>query len=143
MRRFHSWLIVVSLVASGGALAAATATTPADLQNVMQRAGKAQQALAKAIRSTDYAGAQTQTKEMKAALVDAHGFWKATKKADAIKFSTEAQAKVDALDKALAAKNATAITVAQRDVAVACGACHKVYRGVDENNKFIIKPGTI
>jgi cytochrome c556 len=135
--------MVVSLLGGGSALLAATAKTPVDLQKDMQHAGMAQQALTKAIRSTDYAGAQKQTKEMKEALVDAHGFWVSKKKADAVKFSLDTQAKLDALDKALSAKDATAISTAQRDVAVACGTCHKTYRATDDNNKFIIKPGTI
>lgn len=143
MRRLYSLLIVVSLICGGSALVAAVAKTPADLQKDMQRAGMAQQALAKSVRSTDYADAQKQAQEMKAALVDAHPFWTSKKKVDAVKFSTDTQAKLDALQKALTSKDATAINTAQRDVAVACGACHKVYRGVDENNKFIIKPGTI
>lgn len=143
MRRIYSLLVAVSLVCSGSALMAATAKTPTDLQKDMQRAGMAQQALAKAIRTTDYTDAQKQAQEMKAALEDAHGFWTSKKKADAVKFSTDAQAKLVELAKALTAKDATKISASQRDVAVACGACHKVYRGVDENNKFIIKPGTI
>ena len=143
MRRIYSLLLVVSLAGSGSALIAATAKTPADLQKDMRRAGMAQQALAKSIRSTDYTDAQKQAQDMKEALVDAHGFWTSKKKADAVKFSVETQAKLDALQKALTSKDATAINTAQRDVAVACGACHKVYRGTDENNKFIIKPGTL
>ena len=143
MRRIYSLLLVVSLAGSGSALIAATAKTPADLQKDMQRAGMAQQALAKSIRSTDYTDAQKQTQELKEALADAHGFWTSKKKADAVKFSADTQAKLDTLQKALTSKDATAINTAQRDVAVACGACHKVYRATDENNKFIIKPGTI
>lgn len=143
MRRFYSWLMVVSLLCGGTALFAASAKTPDELQKDMQRAGTAQQALAKALRANDFSGAQMQAKEMKEAIVDAHAFWTSKKKADAVKFSTDTQAKLDALTKALAAKDAAASTAAQRDVAVACGSCHKVYRATDENNKFIIKPGTI
>jgi hypothetical protein len=143
MRRILSFLIAVSLVSGGAALFAATVKTPDDLQKTMQHAGMAQQALAKAVRATDYTTASQQVKEMKTALADAHTFWTAKKKADAVKFSLDAQAKLEALDKAVASKNAAGITAAQREVAVACGACHKVYRGVDDNNKFIIKPGTI
>lgn len=143
MRRFYSLLMAVSLLCGGTALLAASAKTPDELQKDMQRAGTAQQALAKAIRANDFADAQKQAKDMKDAIVDAHGFWASKKKADAVKFSTETQAKLDALEKALAAKDAAGAGTAQRDVAVACGSCHKVYRATDDNNKFIIKPGTI
>jgi cytochrome c556 len=34
-------------------------------------------------------------------------------------------------------------TAAYRDAMTTCNSCHKVYRGVDANNQFVIKPGTI
>ena len=36
-----------------------------------------------------------------------------------------------------------AITAAYRAVGASCNTCHKVYRATDENNQFIIKPGTV
>jgi cytochrome c556 len=36
-----------------------------------------------------------------------------------------------------------AVLAAQKTVGGTCGACHKTYRAQDENQKYIIKPGSI
>jgi cytochrome c553 len=41
------------------------------------------------------------------------------------------------------ARSQAKATAAYRDAATSCNSCHKVYRGVDANNQFIIKPGTV
>ena len=59
--------------------------------------------------------------------------------------NSEARAKIAALDKALSAPtpDATAITAAFREVGASCGGCHRLYRVADENNNFILKPGSL
>jgi cytochrome c556 len=49
------------------------------------------------------------------------------------------------LDKALAEKapDQAKAAAAYKDAAVGCNSCHKVYRGVDANSQFVIKPGTV
>jgi cytochrome c556 len=67
------------------------------------------------------------------------------KRADGTQFTKDTVAKIDDLNKLLTAKtpDQAAITAAYRAVGASCNSCHKVYRGVDENNQFIIKPGTV
>jgi cytochrome c556 len=53
--------------------------------------------------------------------------------------------KLDALDKALSDKapDNAKVTAAYKEATGSCTSCHRVYRGTDANNQFIIKPGTI
>ncbi len=54
-------------------------------------------------------------------------------------------AKLDALDKILSDKapDNAKVSAAYKEAAASCTGCHRVYRGTDANNQFIIKPGTI
>ena len=81
---------------------------------------------------------------VKQALTDASTFWVHHKKEDAQKFSTDAIAKLEALDKVLAADtvDAQAALTASRDVAVGCRSCHQAYR-VQSDGVYSLKPGSI
>jgi cytochrome c556 len=67
------------------------------------------------------------------------------KREDATKFTQDTLTKIDSLKKLLDAKtpDQTAITAGYREVGTACATCHRVYRTTDDNNNFIIKPGTV
>jgi cytochrome c556 len=126
MRSFFSYVLMCALV--GGAMVTAEkAKTAEDLQKSMKKIGPAQQAVNKAIQAMAYADANLKKKD------------------DATKFTQETVAKIDALDKLLDGKSPdqTAITTAYREVGASCASCHRVYRSTDENNQFIIKPGTV
>ena len=84
-------------------------------------------------------------RSMKTTLTDAENFWVVNKKTDAQQFSKDVIAKLDALDKALTEKtpDQAKATAAYKEATAACNSCHKVYRGVDANSQFIIKPGSI
>jgi cytochrome c556 len=125
------------------AVSADKAKTAEDLQKSMKTLGPAQTATNKAIQAMAYADAKKQVAVMKSEISDAANFWVIKKKDDAVKFSQETIAKLDALDKALDRKDQTAITSAYRDAGAACSSCHRVYRSTDENNQFIIKPGSV
>lgn len=143
MRRFLT--ITLAFAVAGTALMAEKAKTAEDLDKAMKKVGTTQQAVNKAIQAMAYADAKKQVEIVKTTLSDAENFWKLNKKDDAVKFSQETLAKIDALDKVLAEKapDATKVTAAYKEAAGSCAGCHRVYRGTDANNQFVIKPGTI
>jgi cytochrome c556 len=143
MRRFLTYVLAGTLV--GAVVSAEKAKTAEDLQRAMKKIGPTQQAVNKSIQAMAYPDAKKQLATMKADVVDAENFWVVKKKDDAVKLSHDTVAKIDALDKLLDAKPAdqAAITTAYREVGAACASCHRIYRSTDENNQFIIKPGTV
>ena len=144
MRRFVTYLLTFA-VAGSAVVLAEKAKTAEDLDKAMKKVGTTQQTVNKMIQTMQYADAKKNVEIMKATLVDAENFWVLNKKADAQGFSKEVIAKLDALDKMLTDKapDQAKATTAYREAAASCNACHKLYRGVDANNQFIIKPGTI
>ena len=143
MRRFLTYAL--TLAVAGTVVVAERAKTAEDLDKAMKKVGTTQQAINKAIQSTAYADAKKQVEIVKTTLTDAENFWKLNKKDDAVKFSQDTLAKVDALDKALSEKtpDSAKVSAAYKEAAGSCTGCHRVYRGTDANNQFIIKPGTI
>jgi cytochrome c556 len=143
MRRFLMFTLMV--VFAGTALMAEKAKTADDMDKAMKKIGTTQQTVNKMIQSMQFADAKKNVEIIKATLTDAENFWVVNKKTDAQQFSKDVIAKIDALDKLLADKavDQAKATAAYREAAAACNSCHKVYRGVDANNQFIIKPGTI
>jgi len=144
MRRFLSFVLTFA-IAGTALIAAEKAKTADDMDKAMKKVGTTQQTLNKAIQAMAYADAKKQVEILKTTLTDAENFWVLNKKADAQQFSKDVLAKLDVLDKALAEKapDQAKATAAYREASTACNSCHKVYRGVDANNQFVIKPGTI
>lgn len=144
MRRFLTYVLAVSLMGSA-AVMAQKATTAEDLAKSMKKIGPAQLAMNKSIQAMNYADAKKQLATIKTELVGAQNFWVVMKRTDATQFTKDTVAKVDELDKLLEAKtpDQAAVTAAFRQMGASCNTCHKVYRGVDDNNQFIIKPGTV
>ena len=144
MRRFATYVLTLAIVGSAAVLAQ-KATTPADLDKAMKKVAPAQGAVNKAIQAMAYADAKAQLAIEKQALLDAENFWVVNKKDDAVKLSKDALAKIDALDKALSAPapDNAAVTAAFKEVGGTCAACHKMYRVQDENQQYILKPGTV
>jgi cytochrome c556 len=144
MRRFVTYVLAFAM-AGGVAVMAEKAKTAEDLDKAMKRIGPAQQAVNKAIQAMAYVDAKKQLDVVKTTLKDAETFWVTKKKADGTKFTDETVMKIDTLEKLLDAKapDQAAITTAYREVGTACASCHRVYRATDENNNFILKPGSI
>ena len=144
MRRLLTFVLTFAL-AGTALLSAEKAKTPQDMDAAMKKVGKTQQDLNKAINAMAYADAKKQVEIMKTTLTDAENFWVVNKKADAQQFSKDVIAKLDALDKTLAEKapDQAKATAAYKEATAACNSCHKVYRGVNADNQFIIKPGSI
>ena len=145
MRRFVIYVSMLALIATVGLRAADKVETPEELDKTMKRIGPAQLAVNKAIQAMNYAEAKKQLDSIEGELKDAQNFWVVKKRADATKFTQETLTKIDNLKKLLEAKPAdpTAITTTYREVGTACATCHRVYRTTDDNNNFIIKPGTV
>ena len=143
MRRFVTFVLTLAL--AGTALMAEKAKTAEDMDKAMKKVGTTQQAVNKAIQAMAYADARKQVEIVRTTLTDAENFWVVNKKADAQQFSKEVLGKLDALDKALAEKapDQAKVTAAYKEATASCTSCHRVYRGTDANNQFIIKPGTI
>jgi len=144
MRRFVTYVLTLAMLGSV-AVMAEKAKTADDLVKAMKKIGPAQQAANKAIQSMAYADAKKPLATMKSELTDAENFWVVKKRDDATKFTKDAVAKIDTLEKLLDAKtpDPMAISTAYRAVGASCNTCHKAYRATDENNQFIIKPGTV
>jgi cytochrome c556 len=143
MQRVLTFALMIAL--AGTAVMAEKAKTAEDMDKAMKKIGTTQQTVIKQIQSMQFADAKKNVEIIKATLGDAENFWVVNKKADAQQFSKDVIAKVDALDKLLADKapDQAKATAAYREAAGACNSCHKVYRGVDANSQFIIKPGSI
>ena len=144
MRRFVTYLLTFA-VAGSVVVLAEKAKTAEDLDKAMKKVGTTQQTINKAIQAMAYADAKKQAEIVKTTLTDAENFWKLNKKDDAIKFSQDTLAKIDALEKALSEKapDNAKVSAAYKEAAATCTGCHRVYRGTDANNQFIIKPGSI
>ena len=145
MRRFIAYMSMLALVATVGLRAADKVQTPEELDKTMKKIGPAQQAVNKALQAMNYPEAKKQLDLIETELKDAQTFWVIKKREDATKFTQETLTKIDSLKKLLDAKpaDAMAITTSYREVGVACATCHRVYRTTDDNNNFIIKPGTV
>jgi cytochrome c556 len=143
MRRFTTYVLAVLMAASVALAASQKASTPEDLDKAMKRIQPANGALNKAIKTMAWADAKKQVAIVEEALVDAHNFWVVKKKDDAIKMSSDAQAKLKALKTLLdrPSPDSATVTAAAREFASSCLGCHKAYREQDANQQFVLKPG--
>jgi len=118
--------------------------TPDQLDAAMKRVAAGFGGANKAIMSMSYADARTQLAATKAAIVDAENLWVVNKKTDAVMFSKNVQAAIDATDKLLAAPavDQMAAAASMKQLQAACGSCHMVYRVRDEAMNWVTKPGT-
>ena len=145
MRRFLSFAAAVAVFST--AVVFAQKPDPAMLDAAMKKVAANNGAIGKAAKSGDFAAAKTSATAVKAALQEAHAFWVAAKKDDAIKMSEDAIAKVTAVETALNAPTPStdAVFAAIKEVGGTCGACHKQYRDSDGGTPptYTLKPGTI
>jgi cytochrome c556 len=142
----HVVMFAAALAVAGSVAGAAQkATNPAELEAAMKRISASQAATAKAIKSGAFADARTSAGATKAALMDAENFWAMNKKADAVKLSQDALARVTALETALSAADVTAESAlaAFKQIGGACTACHMEYRVQNEDKTYSLRPGAI
>jgi cytochrome c556 len=145
MWRPFTYALILSLVSGVAVRAAGKVQTVEELDRAMKRIGPAQQAVSKAIQAMAYADAKKQLDVIEAELKDAQNFWVVKRREDATKFTAATLVKIESLRKLIDATtpDQMAVTSAYREVGVACAACHRVYRTTDDDNKFILKPGTV
>jgi cytochrome c556 len=143
MTRCVTYAAAVLVALSTSVAIAQKVTTVEELDKTMKRVGPAQQGLNKAIQSMAYADARKNIPVIRQALLDAENFWVTKKKADAIKSTKEAVARLDALDKVLASSpDAGTATAAFKELGGACRSCHMTYRE-QVGDDFRLKPGTV
>jgi cytochrome c556 len=120
-------------------------TTPEQLDKVMKAVQQANQPVGKAIASGAYADARKGLAAVKENVVTSRTFWIEHKKDDAVKMNEEAVAKIEALEKLLAAEpvDQAAAQAAMKEVGGSCRACHQKYRATDAENNYILKPGSL
>ncbi len=141
-----SGLIVMAVVLLGVTSAhAQKAPTAEDLNRLMKRAGAAQLAIPKLLTDSKFADAKAQVATLQQVITQAQAFWSARKKDDAVQMGQGVLAKLDGFSKTLSASpvNTQGAMAASRDLATTCNGCHKVYRATNEDNEFILKPGTV
>jgi cytochrome c556 len=145
MRRYL-WVVTVLMLGwSGSVMFAQKVSTPEGLDKVMKGAGRATAALGKAIAAGQYADVKTQLPLLRQAVRDSQNFWAEKHKDDGVKFANDVLAKIDVLEKAVAADapDKAMVSSAYGAMSGACLNCHRVYRATDEENNFVIKPGTL
>ena len=145
--QFKSSVAALMVVFAGSFLVAQTkVTTPDDLDKTMKKVGPALQAANKALASGAIPEATKQIATMKQAIIDSREFWVVHKKDDAIEANKTVVAKIEAVEKLLAAPSpdAQAVQAAlKQEVGAACRTCHEKYRVRDAENNWVLKPGTI
>jgi len=143
MRRFVMSAAAVAIACAGVVIAQKVSTTD-DLDKVMKRAGAFRQ-VDKAIQSNNAGDAKAQLAIVRQAVLDSQSFWIEHKKEDAVKLNKESIAKLDELEKTLSAQpfDIAAATAKFKETGGSCRACHQQYRAEDENNNYILKPGSV
>ena len=144
---FKSSVAALMVVWAGTLLVAQTkVTTPEELDKTMKKVGPALQATNKALASGALPEASKQLATIKQAIIDSREFWVTHKKDDAIEANKTAVAKIEAVEKMLAAPapDAQAVQAAlKQEVGAACRTCHEKYRVRDAENNWVLKPGSI
>ena len=148
MQRFLAWIpsvvIVVALTAVIGAQA--KLTTAEDYAKVMKANGQAVGAMNKAIGSRAFADARTQVATLRLNYMALQQFWADKKKDEALAIVKDGLARLDTLDKTLAAPTVdpmAAQAAAKEFGGNTCGACHKLYREGDAQTGFRFKAGVL
>ena len=143
---FRSSVAALLVVLTGSIVLAQKVTTPEDLDKAMKKVGPALQATNKALASNAIPEASKQLAIVKQAIIDSRDFWVTHKKDDAIAANKETVAKIEAVEKLLAAPtpDAQAVQAAlKQEVGAACRQCHEKYRVRDAENNWTLKPGSI
>ncbi len=149
MQRLFVWVTSLMIVALGVVVGAQTkpVTTPEEHAAVMKSNGSAAGPMFKAIGSGAFADARTQVATLRENFMALQGFWASKKKDDAVAIVKDGLAKLDALDKMLAAPapdQMAAQAAAKEFQGATCGACHKLYRDGDgKTTPYTFKPGVL
>ena len=143
---FRSSVAALLVVWAGAMVLAQKTVTPEDLDKAMKKVQQANMAANKAVGSGNFAEAAKQLAIVKQTITDSREFWTLHKKDDAIEANKETVAKIEAVEKLLAAPapDAQAVQAAfKQQIGPACRQCHEKYRVRDAENNWILKPGSI
>jgi cytochrome c556 len=144
---FKSSIAALMVVCAGVfVVAQSKVTTPEELDKTMKALQQAQMAANKAITAGSFAEATKQLATVKKALDDSREFWVTHKKDDAIAANKETVAKLEEVQKLLAAPapdGAAVMAAMKQQVGPACRQCHEKYRVRDAENNWVLKPGSI
>ena len=143
--RFRLYVAGGLVVLAGSILVAQKVTTPEQLDKAMKKVQPAMQAAQKALKSQQYADIKDQLATIRQVMVDSREFWVIHKKEDALKANQDVMTKLDAVDKLLSATpvDGQAVVAGMKEMGAACLSCHKVYRERDQDNNYILKPGSV
>jgi cytochrome c556 len=116
--------------------------TPEDaaFDKVMKAVGPANAALRKGMDASNADLVKTNTEILKKSFAETEAFWKARKKADAMKFAAEAHQAVELIELAAAAGKWDDVKTHVNTLGQQCAGCHGVYRERLEDGSFAIKP---
>jgi cytochrome c556 len=123
-----SFALAVSLAGQAGTAPKTTIVTDEDYATAMKEIGPTSQALGKAIASADDAGAAKAAARLEVLFTDVHGYWAGKKIEDASTAAQDAVAGLQAVQKAVAAKDMTAAEAGRQKVQAACKVCHSAHR---------------
>lgn len=143
---FRSWVAALLVAWTGAMVLAQKVTTADELDKAMKKVQQANMAANKAVGSGNFAEAAKQLAIVKQAIADSREFWVQYKKEDALAANKETLAKIEVVEKMLAAPapDAPAIQAAfKQQIGPACRQCHEKYRVRDAENNWILKPGSI
>ena len=148
MQRFLAWIpsLVIVVALTGVIGAQAKLATVEDYAKVMKANGQAVGAMNKAIGSGAFADARTQVATLRLNYMALQQFWADKKKDDALAIVKDGLARLDTLDKTLAAPTVdpmAAQAAAKEFGGNTCGACHKLYREGDAQTGFRFKAGVL
>ena len=141
--RRHGWVLL--LIAASAALAAAQKVVgPDEFDRAMKTIGAAMDGTREAIGSESYIDAKTPLALARQTLASTRPAWETDEEPAAVRMTREAVGTLDALDKALSARDAdpAAVAAAVDDVDRACDACHTTYREGDEQTGYRIRSAT-
>ena len=146
MRRFLMCAAVLTVAWAGsvGYAQMMKVTNVEEYKKAMQAIGGSFGGANKAIASGAMADAKTQLATAKMTMMAVQKFWADNKKDDPAMIAQDSVAKMDALDKALAAGDTATVTAAVKAVGGTCGSCHMKYRDQDPTTKaYSFKPGVL
>lgn len=135
--------VVAALTLGAGAVGFAQKIVSAnELDRAMKTIGGAFDAVKQAIESKSYADAKTSVALSRQTLASSRPFWETYQRPDVAKMTRAAVARLDALDKALSAKDVDvpAVTAALDEATRACDACHATAREGNQQAGYRIKP---
>ena len=143
---FRSSVAALLVVWAGAMVLAQKPMTSDELDKAMKKVQQANMAANKAVGSGNFAEAAKQLAVVKQTIAETREFWVQHKKEDAIAANKETVAKIEAVEKLLAAPapDAQAVQAAfKQQIGPACRQCHEKYRVRDAENNWILKPGSI